>query len=250
MNFKNWCDQKISRRRNKEKKYTLTFTTDSFKSAFSFKTKAIIFLVVLAIYGSLVGGLSMTLADHSQFLATTINVFGVGMGIWLFWKYYAYTRGYSHYYERALKDMWLSNDLVVFNQNDAVAEELLAVVRANSPKANKPYCCITIIKQGNRFQDKIDSLGNKLSAVIGLPLMEEDDTIKYHVYTFEPEPEQDVINPQIWEREDTAEEVYFYNRNSWDFHENFSALVTGVSGSGKSFYTYYLLTSFFESTCL
>lgn len=243
MNFKNWCDQKISRHRNKEKKYTLTFTTDSFKSAFSFKTKAIIFLVVLAIYGTLVGGLGMTLADHSH-LATAWNVFGVGMGLWLFWKYYAHTRGYSHYYERALKDMWLSNDLVVFNQNDAVAEELLAVVRANSPKANKPYCCITIIKQGNRFQDKIDSLGNKLSAVIGLPLMEEDDTIKYHVYTFEPEPEQDVINPQIWEREDTAEEVYFYNRNSWDFHENFSALVTGVSGSGKSYYTYYLLTSF------
>lgn len=244
MNFKKWCDQKISRHRNKEKKYTLTFTTDSFKSAFSFKTKAIIFLVVLAIYGTLVGGLGMTLADHSQFLATVWNVFGVGMGIWLFWKYYAHTRGYSHYYERALKDMWLSNGLVIFNQNDAVADELLAVVRANSPKAEKPYCCITIIKQGNSFQDKIDSLGDKLSAVIGLPLMEESDNLKYHIFTFEPEPEQDVINPQIWERQDTAEEVYFFNKNSWDFHENFGTLVTGISGSGKSYLSYFLLTSF------
>jgi hypothetical protein len=178
----------------------------------------------------------MTLADHSQFLATTWNVFGVGMGIWLFWKYYAHTRGYSHYYERALKDMWLSNDLVVFNQNDAVADELLAVVRAISPKAEKPYCCITIIKQGNRFQDKIDGLGDKLSAVIGLPLMEEDDSVKYHVFTFEPELEQDVINSQIWEREDTAERIFFYNRNALDMHGAFSTLISGTSGSGKSYF--------------
>lgn len=244
MNFKNWYSKQINRRRNKEKKYTLTFTKDSLTSIFSLKTKIITFLVVLAIYGTLVGGLGMTLGDYSQFLATVWNVFGGVMGFWLFWKYYAYTRGYSHYYERALKDMWLSNDLVLFNQNGAVAEELLAVVRANSPKANKPYCCITIVKQGNRFQDKIDSLGNKLSAVIGLPLMEENDTIKYHVYTFEPEPEQDVINSQIWERQDTAEEVYFFNNNSWDFHENFGTLVTGISGSGKSYLSYFLLTSF------
>jgi|GEM_PF-5074834 DNA segregation ATPase FtsK/SpoIIIE and related proteins len=247
MNFKNWYDQKISRRRNKEKKYTLTFTTDSFSSAFSFKTKAIIFLVVLAIYGSLVGTLGMTLAEHSQFLANVWNLFGVGMGIWLFWKYYAYSRGRSHFYERELKNVWLSNDLVVFNQNDAVVEELLAVVQANSPKSNKPYCCISIYKQGNKFQDKIENLGDKLSSAIGLPLMEEEDTVKFHVFNFQPEPEQDVINPQVWERQDTAEEVYFYNRNSWDFHENFSSLVTGVSGSGKSYFTYFLLTSFLNN---
>lgn len=197
----------------------------------------------------------------SQMLGSILTMVLVPISLFLLFKFKLF-RVYRKPYLKAIRSVWFDNGLVstekvVTKSVDSkgvthdkvrtqITDFLPAVIWANSPKAIFPFFKIELRKNGSHFQSMITpDLIDKISAVIGLPLDEEQDSITSHTLIFKPSPVQDVIPDDYFTRgRDTAEKVYFYHQNCWDLTKAFSALISGVSGSGKSYFTYTILTSF------
>lgn len=231
----------LEKRRNKRVKYQVFFSNVKIGRFSALKIKFWSALIMFSIIAIGCIGLSTLLGEY---VASFLFILG---SLWVMYFFYVHSRfgiGLIKPYKNILLDIWQSNNLVIFDSEGKVTEQLYATVIANSPKASSPFCIIELKKDGSRFQNYILDLSDKLESAIGLPLESEEDTLGYHILTFRPAAVQSVVHSSAFDRRDTSQKVYFYHGNYWDLSKAFSALISGVSGSGKSYFTYTILTSF------
>lgn len=116
---------------------------------------------------------------------------------------------------------------------------------------------VRYFKTGDRYQAGADKQGELLEAVLGMELVRQSDGVtkgeggkkpmQYVQYTFNKQRgEHEVVS--ALPVEDDAMKFDVSRGFTVDLRKNYSQLVSGASGAGKSYYTYYYLTRFISQT--
>lgn len=106
---------------------------------------------------------------------------------------------------------------------------------------------IQALKSGDEFAREMDTLDILLSSVLGISLSSKEIYATHVEYVFVyKQPER--LHVTSLPLEDGSLKIKIYDDFVIDLRKNFSMLISGASGSGKSFFTYYYLTRFISQT--
>ncbi|HGR4745513.1 TPA: FtsK/SpoIIIE domain-containing protein [Streptococcus pneumoniae] len=106
---------------------------------------------------------------------------------------------------------------------------------------------IQALKSGDEFAREMDTLDILLSSVLGISLSSKEIFATHVEYVFVyKQPER--LHVTSLPLEDGSLKITIYDDFVIDLRKNFSMLISGASGSGKSFFTYYYLTRFISQT--
>lgn len=106
---------------------------------------------------------------------------------------------------------------------------------------------VVAFKRGDNFSRKTENLDIEIESALGLPLSEKTiypDKVEY--YLIKHKPERKHISTFL--KEDSSLKIEVYGDFVINLRDNFSMLVSGSSGAGKSYFTYYWLTRFISQT--
>lgn len=106
---------------------------------------------------------------------------------------------------------------------------------------------IIAFKRGDKFSRRVENLDVEIEAVIGLPLIEKNifpTRVEYSLRKYKTLRKQVSSLP----KEDTSLSIEIYGDWVVDLRNNYSMLVSGASGAGKSFFSYYWITRFISQT--
>ena len=106
---------------------------------------------------------------------------------------------------------------------------------------------IQALKSGDEFSTEMDTLDVLLSSVLGISLSSKEIYATHVAYVFVYRPPERLHVTSL-PLEDDSLKIKIYDDFVIDLRKNFSMLISGASGSGKSFFTYYYLTRFISQT--
>lgn len=144
--------------------------------------------------------------------------------------------------EQALQEFIIDNQLFETNADGRMISQI-DMAFAEYPTMFSVY----VGKNGDRYQRYASGLGEMLQARLMLPLYEVKESGTDVEYRF---LKQEIERQQISEMplQDSSLKIPVYDDYVINLRSNFSSLVSGASGAGKSFYTYFLLTRFISQT--
>lgn len=103
------------------------------------------------------------------------------------------------------------------------------------------------LKSGDEFTKEMETLDVFLSSTLGISLSSKEIYATHVEYVFVyKQPERLYVTSLPLE--DDSLKIKIYDDFVIDLRKNFSMLISGASGSGKSFFTYYYLTRFISQT--
>lgn len=103
------------------------------------------------------------------------------------------------------------------------------------------------LKSGDEFTKEMETLDVFLSSTLGISLSSKEIYATHVEYVFVyKQPES--LHVTSLPLEDGSLKIKIYDDFVIDLRKNFSMLISGASGSGKSFFTYYYLTRFISQT--
>ncbi|WP_413223625.1 FtsK/SpoIIIE domain-containing protein [Streptococcus pneumoniae] len=103
------------------------------------------------------------------------------------------------------------------------------------------------LKSGDEFTKEMETLDVFLSSTLGISLSSKEIYATHVEYVFVyKQPER--LHVTSLPLEDDSLKIKIYDDFVIDLRKNFSMLISGASGSGKSFFTYYYLTRFISQT--
>ncbi|HHY6865829.1 TPA: FtsK/SpoIIIE domain-containing protein [Streptococcus pneumoniae] len=106
---------------------------------------------------------------------------------------------------------------------------------------------IYAFKSGDEFTKEMDNLDVLLSSALGISLSSKEIYATHVEYVFVyRQPER--LHVTSLPLEDDSLKIKIYDDFVIDLRKNFSMLISGASGSGKSFFPYYYLTRFISQT--
>lgn len=106
---------------------------------------------------------------------------------------------------------------------------------------------VQALKSGDEFTKEMDNLDVLLSSVLGISLSSKEIYATHVAYVFVYRPPERLHVTSL-PLEDDSLKIKIYDDFVIDLRKNFSMLISGASGSGKSFFTYYYLTRFISQT--
>lgn len=106
---------------------------------------------------------------------------------------------------------------------------------------------VIVLKRGDSFSRKVENLDIEIESALGLPLIEKNispSRVEYSLMKHKPVRKQVTSLP----KEDSNLKIEIYGDFVINLRHNYSMLVSGASGAGKSFFTYFWLTRFISQT--
>ena len=106
---------------------------------------------------------------------------------------------------------------------------------------------VQALKSGDEFSTEMDNLDVLLSSALGISLSSREVYATYveYVFVYRPPERQHITSLSF--KEDSLE-IPVYGDLIVNLRNNFSILVSGASGAGKSYFTYFWLTRFISKT--
>lgn len=137
-------------------------------------------------------------------------------------------------YEATLRNFIYKNNLFDADSNDDILNEItLGYVE------NKDAGTLSVIvgKDGGKYQEVADNLAEKLASALKLDFYAKKSQIDSVVYVYRTVSVQRYAVDHIpLESEDMR--IKIYGDQELSLRQNFSTLISGASGSGKSYFTY------------
>ncbi|EGV08297.1 FtsK/SpoIIIE domain-containing protein [Streptococcus constellatus subsp. pharyngis] len=131
----------------------------------------------------------------------------------------------------------------LFTAKDGI---ILSSARFNY-EVNDVSIVIQALKSGDEFAREMDTLDVLLSSALGISLSSKEVYATHVEYVFVYRPPE-CLHITSLPLEDGTLKIKIYDDFVIDLRKNFSMLISGASGSGKSFFTYYYLTRFISQT--
>lgn len=107
---------------------------------------------------------------------------------------------------------------------------------------------VYVTKKGDRYQKITDKLAEPLESALGLEFHKMTVTASEVEYMFRLQPLERYVISTPMPLEDPTTTIEVYDEFKLDLAKNFSTLISGVSGSGKSYLAYYLITHYLMKT--
>ncbi|MFP8047510.1 FtsK/SpoIIIE domain-containing protein [Weissella confusa] len=136
--------------------------------------------------------------------------------------------------------------LQVLATNDLVDEEL-SLSASLSYEITPEEIIVIGLKDGNKFVSKLEDLDREIESALKLPLNRKVinyDSVEYHFLLSKPTRKQVSSLPM----NDSKLKIEIYKGFEINLRQNYSMLLSGASGSGKSYFTYFYLTRFIAQT--
>lgn len=112
------------------------------------------------------------------------------------------------------------------------------------------FIYVDALKKGDKFQKDTDKLGERLESILQYPLEEINSNLKRVRYTFDKTPPKQIVirNTFDFPSIDYSLKIKVYKGFSINLAKQVSAIVSGSSGAGKSYFTYFYLTRYLSQT--
>lgn len=107
---------------------------------------------------------------------------------------------------------------------------------------------VYVAKRGDKYQKIASQLAEPLESALGLSFHKMVETTTEVEYMFRLEPVERYTISTLMPDEDPTTTIEVYDEFKLDLSKNFSTLISGVSGTGKSYLTYYLITRYLAKT--
>ena len=145
-----------------------------------------------------------------------------------------------------------------------VRENLLFMIRRNSflftakdgailrsakfnYQLNDVSIVVQALKSGDEFSTEMDNLDVLLSSALGISLSSKEIYATYveYVFVYRPPERHHITSLPL---EDDSLKIQIYDDFIIDLRKNYSLLVSGSSGAGKSYSTYFIISRFISQT--
>ena len=107
---------------------------------------------------------------------------------------------------------------------------------------------VYVAKRGDKYQKIANQLAEPLESALGLSFHKMVETTTEVEYMFRLQPVERYTIGTTMPLEDPTTTIEIYDEFKLDLTKNFSTLISGVSGSGKSYLAYYLITRYLAKT--
>ena len=141
-------------------------------------------------------------------------------------------------YTRILLSFIHDNNLFERDSTGYITSEI-AMSYIQFPK----HFCVFIKKKGDKYQRSSATLGELLESRLSMNLVDIKENSVSVEYVFQYSKAQRKVISDM-PKEDTSLNIAIYDDFKVSLRDNYSMLVSGASGAGKSYYTYKYLTSF------
>lgn len=107
---------------------------------------------------------------------------------------------------------------------------------------------VYVAKRGDKYQKIANQLAQPLESALGLDFHKMVETSQECEYMFRLQPVERYTISTPMPLEDPTTTIEVYDEFKLDLRKNFSTLISGVSGTGKSYLAYYLITRYLAKT--
>lgn len=183
----------------------------------------------------IVGSLQMLKDSHGS-NGITLLMFSILIILLLYMKHRFLPR--YRPFEPTLRNFIYQNDLYEEKNGCLLSELRLAYIE------DSDVLRVIIEKNGDRYQKVANQLGESLESKLSKQLHETNETIDYVEYIF---LKNELARKQVatLPKEDDSLHIQIHGDFSVNLrNNNYSMLVSGASGAGKSYFTYFWLTRF------
>lgn len=133
-----------------------------------------------------------------------------------------------------------------YRNNQLVTEKVIIRSACIGYYENNDYIILRSYKNADRFNERMSKLDTGLSSLLGLPIENKRESIRYCDYIFKKQADKRIIV--------TTGDTYGYNNSliplntslSWNISKQPHALVCGGTGSGKTYFLNYLILEFLK----
>lgn len=141
-------------------------------------------------------------------------------------------------FERELRSLIIDNGYYEQDRNGNLLDWLFI-----SYSEDEENLVVFVGKSGGKYQEIAERLKDKLESAINIPLYHKESELTYCTYVFRKNPvERKVISEMPLS--DESMKLSIYDNAEIDLHKLYSGIISGASGSGKSYLTYALIADF------